>query len=381
MTNNSKNDLETIIKMSKQYDYGYVQDYITSVYENKYNEKYNKNTANFNIIKNFVDIYKNQSIPVYNELCKHHNQLGGKDGNKQFKYMANLVIKVLRSKFIGKIVRGVLKYTSFLLVKILPEIAKLFVIKDKEGVETHIFPEEDVKLYSAMAGSVIKNLGPVLKYQMTPKDKRDELSYETKKSIENMRNEILEAAKKKTAQTGGEIIMKTDSQQISNTQPLLYNLNKIDMPGGSSSSTINQASLVIPRIKETSFFDSTLLRGRGASRDTLGDTEILKNILELNTETETVTDTVVNDMIGGTKNSTVNLDISIFTNKLSADTDTDAFINDMIGGTKNSTPKKQAYIDLAQEVNLNMSSIFTNKLNTDTETDAFINDMIRRTKN
>jgi len=354
MTNNSKNDLEIIIKMGKQYDDGYVQDYITSVYENKYNEKYNKNTANFNIIKNFVDIYKNQSIPIYNELCKHHNQLGGKYGKKQFKYMARIVIRVLESKFIGKIVRGVLKFSGSLLVKLLPEITKLFVIKDKEGVETRIFPEEDVKLYSAMASNVIKNLGPVLKYHMTPKDKRDELSDETKKSIENMRNEILVLAKKKTAQTGGEIIMKTDSQQISNTQPLLYNLNKIDMPGGSSSSTINQAT-----INQASL-----------------DTEILKNILELNTETENVTDTVVNDMIGGTKNSTVNLDISIFTNKLSADTDTDAFINDMIGGTKN-----QAYIDLAQEVNLNMSSIFTNKLNTDTETDAFINDMIGGTKN
>nr|QBK89011.1 MAG: hypothetical protein LCMiAC02_01040 [Mimivirus LCMiAC02] len=346
MTNNSKNDLEIIIKMGKQYDDGYVQDYITSVYENKYNEKYNKNTANFNIIKNFVDIYKNQAVPVYNELCKHYDQFGGdkKDsvGKKAFTYMAGLVIKVLTSKFIGKIVGGVLKYTSLLLLELLPKITKKFVYK-KDDKEINIFPEEDVKLYSKVASSVIKHLGPALKYHMTPKDERENLSSSVKQSINNMHDEIIEAAKKfKTVQTGGEIIIKTDSQQISNIQPLLYNLNKIDMPGGSSSSTL--------------------------------DTEILKNILELNTET--VTDTVVNDMIGGTKNSTVNLDISIFTNKLSADTDTDAFINDMIGGTKN-----QAYINLAQEINLNMSSIFTNKLNTDTETDAFINDMIGRTKN
>ncbi|MBL4888362.1 MAG: hypothetical protein JKZ03_08000, partial [Flavobacteriaceae bacterium] len=62
--------------------------------------------------------------------------------------------------------------------------------------------------------------------------------------------------------------------------------------------------------------------------NTIGDTEILENILD----SETVTDTVVNDMLGGTKNSIVSLNTNIFTNKLNIDTDTDTIIGNILHG-------------------------------------------------
>ncbi len=235
------------------------------------------------------------------EMSKQFDQSGGK--KKSFTYMANIVINVLKSKLIGNIVKGVLNFTGELLVKILPVVAKMFVFKNKKGVEVNIFPEDHVQLYSTMAGSVVKNLGSVLKYHITPKDKRKDLPLDIKLSIKKMQTEIIDAAEKfKSVQSGGEIVIKTDLEQVQlNSQPILYNLNKL-LSGGMPSNT-----------------------------DTMGDTEILNNIFELNTET--VTDSVVNDMIGGTKNNSmqvVSLNKSIFTNNLNYGTDTDTLINNII---------------------------------------------------